>query len=274
MLVSRVLSDPNALAQLQLIWAQLRRDSLFTAQGMGAYVDSLRTLVRESQRLNFLRWPYLTQLLHCNPRVWGTWDAEVDVVRNYVQGRVAWMDHKLNYRSLQQRDGVYQIASPWDMCSFSRLVAGGETGARAQLLCDLDMTELDTLFAPIGTAEAPFTGSFAGGGHTIDGLTLTGESQVALFAHVADGARVADLFLGSRSQVHGTDYVAALAGIVHSGTFIMERCGNQAAVTADGHNAAALVARVCAGAGLVLRDCYNVGAVSAGSKATAMGKHD
>ena len=87
-LVSRVLSDPNALAQLQLVWAQLRRDSLFTAQGMGAYVDSLRTLVRESQRLNFLRWPYLTQLLHCNPRVWGTWDAEVDVVRNYVQGGV------------------------------------------------------------------------------------------------------------------------------------------------------------------------------------------
>lgn len=270
MLVGRVLSDPNALAQLQLIWAQLRRDSLFTAQGMGAYVDSLRTLVRESQRLNFLRWPYLTQMLHCNPLVWGTWDAEVDVVRNYVQGRVAWMDRKLNYRSLQQRDGVYQIASPWDMCAFSRMVAGGETGARAQLLCDLDMTELDTLFAPIGTAEAPFTGSFAGGGHTIDGLTLAGESQVALFAHVADGARVADLFLGSRSQVHGTDYVAAMAGIVHSGTFIMERCGNQAAVAADGHNAAALVARVCAGAGLVLRDCYNVGAVSAGSKASAM----
>ncbi len=269
-LVSRVLSDPNAMAQLQATWAQLRRDSLLTAESMAAYVDSLRVLLDGSQRLNFLRWPYLTQQLHCNPRVWGTWDAEVDVVRDYVRERVAWMDRKLNYGSLRQHDGVYQVASPLDLCAFSQIVAGGEAGARAELLADLDMTDFSTLFIPLGTAAAPYAGSFAGNGHTIDGLHVTGGSQLALFAHVAGACHITDLFLGSHSVVSGTDYVGALVGVVHDGTLSMERCGSQAAVEASGHNAAALVARVCAGGRATLADCYNAGSVRAASRASSM----
>ena len=270
-LVSRVMADPAALARLQGIWAQLRRDSLFTAQAMGEYVDSLRALVSGSQRLNFLRWPYLTQQLHCNPRVWGTWDAEVDVVRDYVQGRVAWMDRKLNYGSLQQRDGVCQIASPLDLCTFSQMVAQGHADASAELLCDLDMTDFSELFAPIGTGQAPYTGSFSGGGHTISGLAIQGgEAPAALFAHVAGPCRITDLFLGARSRVSGTHYVGALVGIVHQGTLTLARCGSQAAVEASGHHAAALVARVCQGATASVTDCYNVGSVRADSLASAM----
>ena len=269
-LVSRVLSDPNATAQLQAIWGQLRSDSLFTAQALGDYVDSLRTLVRESQRLNFLRWPYLTQQVHCNPRVWGTWDAEVDVVRNYVRGRVAWMDSKLNYGTLHKVNGKYQISSPLDLCTFARMVAQGESQAQAQLTTDLNMREYSSLFTPIGTEEHPYRGSFDGGGHCIDGLQVVGEACVALFAHVADGCHVADLTLGSGCHMSGTDYVGALVGVAHEGTLDMQRCGSQATVQASGRNAAALVARVCQGATATIGDCYNVGAVQAARLASAM----
>lgn len=269
-LVSRVLSDPNALAQLQTIWSQLRRDSLFTESNIGEYVDSLRTLVDQSQRLNFIRWPYLTQQVHCNPRVWGTWGAEVDVVRDYVRGRVAWMDAKLNYGSLQQEDGVYQISTPLDLCTFSQIVAEGETDAKARLLADVDMTDFSSLFAPMGTDTAPYTGTFDGGGHTIDGLTLEGESPVALFAHVAGDCTISDLFLGARSVVKGTDYVGALVGVVHDGMLTLARCGNQAPVEASGSNAASMIARVCAGASASLTDCYNVGSVKASARASSM----
>ncbi|MGN0233838.1 MAG: CotH kinase family protein [Bacteroidaceae bacterium] len=269
-LVSRVLSDPNAMAQLQIIWAQLRRDSLFTAQDMGDYVDSLRVLVDESQRLNFIRWPYLTQQLHCNPRVWGTWDAEVDVVRDYVRGRVAWMDRKLNYGSLQQKDGVYQITTPLDLCTFSQIVADGESDAKAELLADLDMTDFSSLFVPMGTEAAPYTGTFDGGGHTIDGLIIDAVSSVALFAYVSGDCVISDLFLGSRSVVRGTDYVGAFVGVVQGGTLVMMRCGSQAMVEASGSNAASLVARVCSGASATLTDCYNVGSVVATSRASSM----
>lgn len=268
--VNRILSDPNALAQLQAIWAQIRRDSLLTAQDMGDYVDSLRTIVNLSQRLNFLRWPYLTQQLHCNPRVWGTWDAEVDVVRDYVKGRVAWMDAKLNYGSLQQRDGVYQIATPLDLCTFSQIVAKGESDADAELLADLDMTEYAALFSPLGTEIAPYTGTFSGGSHTVDGLTLTGESSVGFFAHVAGNCIITDFFLGARSKVSGTDCVGALVGVVENGTLTMKNCGNQAMVEASGNSAASLIARISSGASANLTDCYNVGTIQASAHASSM----
>lgn len=269
-LVSRILSDGNATAHLQALWAQLRRDSLITADEMGLYVDSLRTLLQESQRLNFLRWPYLTQQLHCNPRVWGTWEAEVNVVKNYVEGRVAWMDQKLNYGSLRQENNVYQISSPLDLCQFSEIVRDGNNSAHAELLCNIDMSEFSHLFIPIGTSMKPYKGTFSGNGYTIDGLRLNGDSEVALFAYVADGCVLSDVFLGAHSRVSGQSRVAALVGVVEEGSFTMNRCGNLSQVMATDAYAAALVAEVRRGATALLDNCYNVGSVSAHKGASAM----
>ncbi len=268
--VTRILSDPSAFNRLREIWSELRDDSVFTSENIVAYVDSLRLLVRDSQRLNFLRWPYLMQQVHCNPKVWGSWEAEVDNVCRYVAGRVTWMDNKLNYGSLPQKNGIYQIASARDLYTFSKMVAAGERGADACLTADIDMSALADKFQPIGKNANSYTGHFNGQGHTISGLKLSGGRYTALFSSVSSGATISNLHLGADCTIEGTDYVAAFVGHVRSGELTLTACGSEAQVTATGTNAAALVAHMRASTTVSIHNCYNLGTVQATSEAAAM----
>ena len=205
--VSRILSDASAMGRLQTIWAELRDKDAFNKESMENWVDSLRRQVSASARLNHIRWPYLLQKVHCNPAVWGTWDAEVDVVRNYVGGRVAWFDKKLSYDQLTMKDGVYQIGTPRDLVTFSKMVREGATDANAVLLADLDMTDYDGAYVPIGDANHIYTGNFDGQRHTIRNLRVEGSFYVGFFGVVGGNATISNLTMDATCEFSGSRYV-------------------------------------------------------------------
>ena len=91
-----VVSDANAKSQLLELWDEARQGGL-TEEYMVAYIDSLEDALQQSQKLNFVRWPIMNQYVHQNPKVWGSFQAEVENVRTYMKERIAWMDKKLNY---------------------------------------------------------------------------------------------------------------------------------------------------------------------------------
>ena len=68
-----------------------------TEENFLAYSDKQAELLQESQRLNFVRWPIMNEYVHQNPRIWGSYEAEVNNVKRYVKERIAWMDKKLGY---------------------------------------------------------------------------------------------------------------------------------------------------------------------------------
>ncbi len=269
-LITRVLSDGNAMARLQDIWAELRDKDAFTSESMAAYVDSLRALVNESQRLNFIRWPYLTQQVHCNPKVWGTWDAEVDCVRDYVAGRVNWMDNKLRYSQLEEEDGHYLISTPRDLIFFAKMVNNGQVEANAVLTADLDMSYTVEKFIPIGDVEHIFCGSFDGKGHTINGLRVEGTLNVGLFGVIGNHAQISNLTMGADCTMQGTKYVGALVGSAR-GTkpSVIANCGSMALVKASQNYAGGLVGGVTS-ARLSMTDCYHAGTVESANEGAAM----
>ena len=102
-----VVSDANAKSQLVEIWDEARQSGL-TEEYMVAYIDSLENALQQSQELNFLRWPIMNQKVHQNPRIWGSYEAEVENVRTYMKERFAWMDKKLNYTFVP--NGIADVA--------------------------------------------------------------------------------------------------------------------------------------------------------------------
>lgn len=259
--VSRVLSDPVAMERLRQIWADLRDRGLFDAADLGAYVDSLRGQIATSSRLNFMRWPYLQQQVHCNPAVWGSWDKEVDVMRDYVMGRVAWMDRKLGYNVPQLVDGVYQVGTAGELVAISSLVRSGQTDICVALTADIDMTHGGAAFQPIGDLDHQFGGTFDGQGHTISHLHLQGTSFVGLFGVVQGGASIRNVMLDSTCTVSGNKYVGALIGAARAGTIAVEACGAAATVTATGEYSGGLVGGVPT-AVLRMDKCFHAGHVS------------
>ena len=102
-----VVNDANAKKQLVEIWDEARQGGL-TEENMVAYIDSLESVLQQSQKLNFIRWPMMNQLVHQNFKIWGSYEAEVENVRDFMKERIDWMDRKLNY--------TYNPTGIIDMC--------------------------------------------------------------------------------------------------------------------------------------------------------------
>lgn len=93
---SIVIYDSEAKAQLAGIYANARDNGL-TAEQMNQLVDQLAAKLEASQTLNFLRWPIMNEWVHMNPKIHGSYQAEVNNVKKYITNRFVWMDKKLGY---------------------------------------------------------------------------------------------------------------------------------------------------------------------------------
>lgn len=95
-LTNNIINDSNAKAKLISIWDKARHNGL-DEESLLAYVDDLSQQLNRSQELNFTRWPIMNEYIHQNPVIWGSYQAEVNNVKNYIRDRIAWIDNKLGY---------------------------------------------------------------------------------------------------------------------------------------------------------------------------------
>lgn len=91
-----VVYDAAAKQQLKDLWAQIRRSG-FTEEAILQYIDDQAEMLNESQELNFIRWPIMNQYVHLNPRIRGSYEAEVENIRSYISKRISWMDKKMGF---------------------------------------------------------------------------------------------------------------------------------------------------------------------------------
>ena len=88
-MVNRIVKqDAAARERLCEIWD----GSKGSLANLNTYVDETAALLEESQRLNFKRWPIMSQKVHQNPRVEGSYAGEVNRVKNYITSRLTKFD--------------------------------------------------------------------------------------------------------------------------------------------------------------------------------------
>jgi len=96
-MVRRLLGDNTLISELKSMYSDLRDRSTISENVLENVVDSCATLLQESQNLNFKRWPILGMQVHENPVIYGSYNAEVDNVRDYIRDRLIWLDKKIGY---------------------------------------------------------------------------------------------------------------------------------------------------------------------------------
>ena len=105
-----IITDAGSAAELRELWANVRYFNGINTEELQAYVDSVADELMESQQLNFIRWPIMNKKVHQNPKLWGSYGAEVKNVRDYIARRIAWMDNKLKYDAKAFEDGINEMA--------------------------------------------------------------------------------------------------------------------------------------------------------------------
>lgn len=91
-----VLNNEAAKARLLEIWEEARQGYI-NREYLFNYIDEQEKYLQQAQELNFKRWPVMNELVHQNPVIWGSYEAEVQNVRRFIEERLEWMDNKLGY---------------------------------------------------------------------------------------------------------------------------------------------------------------------------------
>ena len=117
----------NSVAKTRLLglWDEVRQNGL-NQESLTAFVDSLEAELEQSQELNFMRWPIMNNMVHQNPRIWGSYAQEVQNVRRFIRERVEWMDKRLNYTFIPSdiSDARIQFDQPYQVFTVSGRYCG------------------------------------------------------------------------------------------------------------------------------------------------------
>ena len=92
-LVDRILvSDTKARERLKYLWSDARVNRHYNPTYYCKLVDRYAEQLAESQELNFRRWNILNECVHMNPAVSGSYEGEVQRVKDYLNERFAQLD--------------------------------------------------------------------------------------------------------------------------------------------------------------------------------------
>ena len=165
---------------------------------------------------------------------------------------------------------AYTIKNADQLMTFAEAVNAGAVTASATLTANINLG--NRTWIPIGTEEHPYEGEFDGGSHRILNMNIQSTADYqGFFGVVTDGVHIHDLYIDSSCSVTGANYCAGLVGGSKGGKenrqeMLIERCGNEANVTATGINAAGIYGCNMQGkATSIIRNCYNTGTIH-GSK--------
>ena len=76
-------------------WKKLRTSKLHT-DTLLAYIDALADTLNEAQKRNFTLWPILGQYVWPNFFIGGTWEEEIEYLKEWIRGRAQWIDRHID----------------------------------------------------------------------------------------------------------------------------------------------------------------------------------
>ena len=82
----KILSDENTIKTLKEIWNQYNGKKI-SKEILIKFINDETKNIYESQKLNFMRWDVLNKTVLVNPVVRGSFEAEVDYLKEFVQKR-------------------------------------------------------------------------------------------------------------------------------------------------------------------------------------------
>ena len=252
-MLKRIFTDQVFCDSLHTLWVTARQERGITEESLIAYIDSTAQELQQSQRLNFIRWPILNSVQHLNPRVAGTYEGEVEYLREYIRERIPFLDQRT--RNEEEEEEHYDIASAEDLKNFADMVNSGKLGISATLKADIDFSSYPNVM--IGNTSY-YKGEFDGAGHKIK-LNLSRTEQYAgLFGNLS--GYVHDL-ITEGTITTSAKFAGGIAGQTEGAT--IERCQSKvkivSSVNGDGTHGGIMG---ISNAGSIVRDCLIAGAIT------------
>lgn len=142
----------------------------------------------------------------------------IDAIIEEIPGTNAWNGTEMTFPE-QEQDGFYKISTGAELAWFADRVNSGSTAIKGRLAGDVDLGK--HAWTPIGNG-APFKGVFDGGGHTVKGLYVCGQTQYAGLFGIVGGDKdtsVSGLTVKGKIKNDNVRYAAGIAAVIEGGKY-------------------------------------------------------
>ena len=224
---------------------------------------------------------YLNGHKHCNGDIYegATYSNQNSGV---IQDEHNFVDGFCSYCSLfdvnfitPNADGFYEIDNAGQLVWFAAKVNAGTYDANAILTADIDMTDADISFFPIGAPDASkrYIGTFDGQGHKISNFQLINPSAATNFGmfNTNTGVTLKNFWLDNTCAIEGTELVGLIGRHDGAGTF--ENIGNCADVTGKNNNIGGLIGGTFGNSSdkkqVLIKNCWTSGKVTTTNEAAS-----
>lgn len=92
----RFRADPRFNSKLKRRWTELRSNGVLHVDSLIAIVDKNAMLLNDAQARNYTRFPTLSTYVWPNYYLAGTYANEINYTKNWIKGRLQWMDGQIN----------------------------------------------------------------------------------------------------------------------------------------------------------------------------------
>jgi len=173
-------------------------------------------------------------------------------------------------------EGYYELANGADVLWFSAMVNSGNPTINARLTEDIDMSEVNDKFEPIGYSKYinGFGGIFDGQNHTVSNFYLEKDlDDMGFIGRVLTGMNFKNIVFDASNTIIGKRYVGLVGGNLNTetGDIYLTNVGYEGNVQASGVNAGGLVGCNHGSAAIYhLKNCYVTGTVIGGGESGAI----
>lgn len=88
---NRLLQEPNFKNLMQCRWNELR-EGPFHVDSIHTFIDEQVDLLGPAITRNFAKWDNLDEYIWPNPEVTGSYDGEIENLKDWIEDRISWMD--------------------------------------------------------------------------------------------------------------------------------------------------------------------------------------
>ena len=93
-LIQFIIQNETALNFIKDKWKNLTED-LITKENIINIIDEKAKIVNKSQKFNFMRWNIMNELVYNNAFTKGSFEKEVDYLKEYIEKRIIWLNNFL-----------------------------------------------------------------------------------------------------------------------------------------------------------------------------------
>ena len=90
--INQILKNNLVINKIMEIWEEITKTKL-NMNYLSNFIDSQINLINESKTLNFIRWNISNIKVSFNPKIYSSYEEEIDYIKGFIYNRINWLNN-------------------------------------------------------------------------------------------------------------------------------------------------------------------------------------